>query len=82
MGLVNFFSFFVIGVYLGGDALNGYAKDGHYFLCSHGRYMEVSRAMWTYSYWHAISVCVTHGLLFVSVVIFLKTGEMVIEKQP
>jgi hypothetical protein len=84
LAFVNFFSFIFIDLYLGGDALNGYARDGHYFLycqTSHSRYIEVSRAVWTYSYWHAISVFVTHGLVFVSAAIFLNTGDMVLEKR-
>ncbi len=81
LAFVNFFTFIFIDLYLGGDALNGYARDGHYFLCSHGRYTEVSRDVWTYSYWHAISIYVTHGLVFVSGAIFLNTGDMVLEKR-
>ena len=84
LAIVNFFSFIAIDLYLGGDALNGYAKDGHYFLysqTSHTRYIEVSRAMWTYSYWHAISVFITHGLVFIFVAIFMNTGDMVLEKR-
>jgi hypothetical protein len=81
LAFVNFFSFIFIDLYLGGDALNGYARDGHYFLCSHGRYTEVGRAVWTYSYWHAISVFITHGLVFISVAIFMNTGDMVLEKR-
>jgi hypothetical protein len=50
-------------------------------LCSHGRYTEVSRTVWTCSYWHVISVFVTHGLVFVSAAIFLNTGDMVLEKK-
>ena len=81
LALVNFFAFFFIDLYLGGDALNGYARDGHYFLCSHGRYTEVSDAVWTYSRWHAISVIVTHASVFVLAAIFLNTGDMALEKK-
>jgi hypothetical protein len=81
LAFVNFFSFFFVSLYLGGDALNGYARGGHYFLCSHGRYTDVSEAVWTYSHWHAISVIVTHVSVFVLLAIFLNTGDMVLEKQ-
>ena len=50
----NFFAFTAIAMYLGGDAINGYVKDGHYFLAMHGHAVEVSRDMFTYSKWHAI----------------------------
>ena len=78
---VNFAVFISIDIYLGGDALNGYAKDGHYFLGSHGAYTEVSRFVWTYSYWHTISVIVGHGSVFLLAAVFLITGEMVLEKK-
>ena len=81
LALINFFSFIFIDLYLGGDAVNGYVRDGHYFLCSHGYYTEVSRAIWTYSYWHAMSVFVTHGMVFVSAAVFLNTGDMALEKR-
>jgi hypothetical protein len=31
---------------LGGDALNGFVRDGHYFVGSHGSYTEVGAAEW------------------------------------
>ena len=80
LAFVNFAVFITIDIYLGGDALNGYAKDGHYFLCSHGRYTEVSGAVWTYSYYHAISMWITHLSVFVLAALFLYTGDMALEK--
>ena len=32
VGILNFFAFAAASIYLGGDAVNGYQKDGHYFL--------------------------------------------------
>ena len=58
LGVINFLSFVITSLCLGGDAANGYAKDGHYFVCSHGWYTEVSRPIWIYSFCHAISVWV------------------------
>jgi hypothetical protein len=51
----NFFAFVIGSILLGGDALNGYVKSGHFFVCSHGSCNEVSAATWSYSYWHAIA---------------------------
>jgi hypothetical protein len=62
IGLANFLVFWVVAVFIGGDALNGYMSDGHYFLASHGRFTEVSGAVFTYSKWHATSVFFTHPL--------------------
>ena len=81
LAISNFAVFIALDIYLGGDALNGYAREGHYFLCSHGRYTEVARAVWIYSYWHTTSIFVTHGLVFLLAVIFLCTGEMTVEKK-
>ena len=44
VGFINFFWFFAESAALGGDALNGYARDGHYYVASHGSYTEVSEA--------------------------------------
>lgn len=65
LAFVNFLAFFLIALYLGGDAWNGKVDGGRYFLMSHGKYTEVSQAVWTYSWWHVISVCITHPLAFV-----------------
>ena len=62
--LANFALFFVLAVYLGGDAVNGKIVGGHYFLMSHGRYTEVSAGIFNYSRWHAYSTWVTHPLAF------------------
>ena len=60
--IVNFFVFVAIAVALGGDAFNGTASDGHYYLMEHGIYTEVSRAIFIYSTIHALSLFVTHPL--------------------
>src|SRR4051812_40933401 len=58
---VNFFSFVANAQQHGGDAMNGYHRDGHYFVCSHGACTEPSRRFWTYSYYHSIAMWVTQG---------------------
>jgi len=65
VAIINFAVFIIIELKLGGDAVNGYEKDGKYFLASHGAYTEVSEAVWTYSYYHAIAVFITHSSVFV-----------------
>jgi hypothetical protein len=62
VAIVNFGAFVLIAESIGGDALNGHAVQGHYFLSNHGRLIEVSRATFEYSKWHAISLFVTHPL--------------------
>jgi len=38
---VNFTAFFVAALALGGDAINGKAEGGRYYLSHHGKYTEV-----------------------------------------
>ena len=53
--VLNFVSFFVVCMLLGGDALNGRVINGHYFLGSHGKFTETSAAIYRLSAIHAIS---------------------------
>jgi hypothetical protein len=65
---VNFIAFLAMIFYLGGDALNGYVRDGHYFLGLHsnGPFTEVSPAVFSYSRWHALSVIMSFGFILVA----------------
>jgi hypothetical protein len=40
--LLNFLVFCVVATMLGGDAINGTVRNGHYYLMGHGVYHEVS----------------------------------------
>ena len=71
VALVNFFVFWLIAVKSGGDAWNGYQKDGHFYLGSHGAYTEVTQSFWSYSYNHFIATWITHGAVFIGMAIFL-----------
>ena len=42
VAILNFVAFFVIGIAIGGDALNGKVVDGPYYLYGHGKLNEVS----------------------------------------
>ncbi len=64
IALINFFAYVGISVYLGGDAVNGTIRNGHYYLMSHGRYTEVSQDVFDYSRWHTYSLWITHPLAF------------------
>lgn len=68
LAVINFVAFCAMTVVLGGDALNGTSVDGHYFLNSHGKYTEVSRGVFEYSYAHAVSLLVTHPLGLVAAI--------------
>ena len=73
---VNFFAFIVGSLYLGGDALNGFIKASHYFVCAHGSCDEVSRSVWQYSYWHAVTASGGILLVFAELAVFLNTGDI------
>lgn len=64
--LANFAAFFIAAVVLGGDAINGRAEGGRCFLASHGKLTEVSREIYVYSRYHAISLWITHPLAFLA----------------
>jgi hypothetical protein len=65
IGAVNFFWVVAESMALGGDALNGYQRDGHYFVGSHGSYTEVGRTAWEWSRVHTASLAITHPLAMV-----------------
>jgi hypothetical protein len=61
------FTAFVLGTgVIGGDAFNGYVQSGSYFVCmhSHASCHEVTKAVFEYSRWHAISLFVSFPLAF------------------
>ena len=74
VGFGNFVWFLAESTQLGGDALNGYSRDGHYFVSSHGMYTEVGRDAWAWSRAHAISVFVTHPAAILGVAFFVRRG--------
>jgi hypothetical protein len=61
-GAYNFFSFITETQRLGGDALNGYVRDGHYYVTNHGQAREVTREEWEHCRTHSLSVFVSHPL--------------------
>jgi hypothetical protein len=75
--MLNFLVFWLLALHLGGDALNGKAEAGHYFLMSHGDYTEVSEEVFNYSRWHAYSLWVTHPLGAMAAVFYYKLSSRV-----
>lgn len=60
--ILNIGSYVVAATILGGDAINGHAHEGHYFLRSDGKDTEVSRTVFNYSRIHTYSVWATVAL--------------------
>jgi len=63
IGIVNFVSFFIVALCIGGDAVGNPPQDGRYYVSEHGRRTEVSRSVYEYSLFHAHSVWGTHALI-------------------
>jgi hypothetical protein len=66
--LLNFLSFFVVGLTIGGAAPIGRLDGSHFYVGNHGRFSEVSQAVYSYSWFHALSQLITLPLLAVAVV--------------
>jgi hypothetical protein len=62
---VNFGLFAFATAYIGGAAQWGKVVDGRYFVGSHGRFTEVSEAVFRYSAWHFHSTWISFLGLFV-----------------
>ena len=60
--VLNFLAFVTGAAVIGGDAANGKVESGHYFVGSHGKFREVTPAVFEYSQWHTRSVWLTHPL--------------------
>ena len=63
---VNFITFLVVAGFIGGDAINGHASAAHFYLASHGKLTEVSRATFIYSEAHCVAVWLLTGLTLVT----------------
>jgi hypothetical protein len=70
VGLLDFLLFLAGAFYFGGDAWNGKAEAGRYFLWGYHNgtkgYIEVSKAVFDYSKWHVYSVMVTWTLMLMA----------------
>src|SRR3954447_23816049 len=72
---LNFASFWLVAATHGGDATNGYQENGRYFVAQHGQHTEVSRAFWIYSYYHGLSIWVTHATVFIALAVYLRRAN-------
>ena len=69
LGIVNFLSFVLVSLAIGGSASSGRIIDGRYYVAVSTHYTEVSRGVWWYSETHAISNFVTFPLMVVGSVV-------------
>lgn len=64
---LNFVSFLLISLWLGGDALGGKSEDGHFYLGYRGHYRETSESIYEYSRAHELS---SYGMIVAALFIF------------
>lgn len=69
IGFVNFTCFWIADVAIGGSAANGKIEGGKLYLGSHGKYTEVSKAVFDYSRIHGRSIWATHPAAMGSMVL-------------
>jgi hypothetical protein len=76
--VMNFIAFYIVSSLIGGDAINGKIEYGQYFLGEHGRFTQVSQAIFAYSRWHMLSLFMTHplGMLSYAVRMALRRGVL------
>lgn len=88
IGFLNFAIFVAFALYLGGDAVNGKAEGGHYYLFGVASgtgvkgYTEVSQAVFDYSRWHVYSVFVTWPLALLAAIVENRVKKGVSEPDP
>lgn len=75
IGFINFVAFFANSQRLGGDALNGYQANGHFYVSDHGRSTEVPESEWRINRLHAISIFVTHPLMLAAIFYLLLSDK-------
>jgi hypothetical protein len=75
LGLLNFFTFWVMSAAIGGDAFNGTYEHGHFYLGSHGTLTEATESLFAYSEWHARSLLLTHPITMISIYFSERTKD-------
>ena len=61
--IFNFFAFFVVSMSIGGDSVRGKRENGKYYVGDHGKFREVSHAVYLFSGCHAVSILATFPLV-------------------
>lgn len=69
IAFANFLLFMIMSIVVGGDSLNGFEKDGEYFVSDHGKYTQVDIFTWYLSRTLGLG-----ALVFIPLAITLKFG--------
>jgi hypothetical protein len=75
IGIINFVSYVIIAMSLGGNAVSGKAEGNKFYLREHGRYTEVSRLVYDYSRYHTYSVWITQPLAMFGVYLLYRQSK-------
>lgn len=70
IAFANFLLFMIMNIIVGGDALNGFEKDGEYFVSDQGKYTQVDIFTWYLSRTLGLG-----ALVFIPVAIALKFSQ-------
>ena len=74
IAIINFILFVIIALIIGGDAVNGKAEGGQYYLANHGQLTEVNYFVFMYSKLHVYSIFITHPLAMLAGFLYWITG--------
>ena len=78
-GVISFLIFWVLSVFVGGDAVNGKIEDGRYYFCSHGKYTEVSRTAYILSAGYIMILSATISLFMLLLFLLIVKGGITIK---
>jgi hypothetical protein len=81
LAVANFAALLAFSAYFGGTALNGYVQSGRYFVClhSHAACVQVSSAVWRYSYWQTLLTIALFIVVIGATALFIRTGDIELE---
>ena len=85
IAFINWFVFFAVSIYLGGDATGTLPSQDGFILTSHGRHTAVSESTWVFSlYYSSATLLLTPGIvsLFVAGVLWKNRKEIKWPKWP
>ncbi len=78
-GVLNLTAYTAVYAYIQGDAINGYVRDGQYYVRGHflkfgpeGEENKVSAGVWVYSYFHSMSIIPTCVAMIVPLMILAR----------
>jgi hypothetical protein len=75
VAICNFAMFVFLVIFLGGDAFNGKAESGRYYLGQHGKFTEVSVGVFQYSQAHIV-ISIVLGIIAMLLTLASRPSEL------